>query len=461
MEDSTKVTDDELVQAIRSGDHEAFGTLIDRYGEMVQAVCYRLVGNRRQAEELAHDAFVEAYLKIATLREPAALPGWLRTLTLNTCRIWLRRSWCRWGDLPADVPASQEGPDPEDPAMLARMSSGMAMLPPPQRLVLALHYFEGLSYEQIAEFLDVPIGTVMSRLHRARRSLRQILEGAVFSEESPMTMDDRFKEQLQAEIALLLDMFGQDRSAGQRLAVILRHSPERLAALLRATDRAETLENLAILVPRLGLPGIAAVLGAAFGNEPRAGDNARIVLQRLLGHTRTIGVQGWQVATPDLDLYAVVLAIINNPAAADTKVSLLLQMLDVCQDEPTGALLACVMMCYGQPALSALQDRLDAMSDETDLWASPYVVHTLCRTGTWFCRWLADRLASDDVPSLRLALAGLGAVARCLDHPWLKDVPSVAFANEVRTRARWLPLRREDIDQAVLAQLLDLRGDAA
>lgn len=93
------------------------------------------------------------------------------------------------------------------------MSAGLGQLPAPQRLVLVPHYFEGMSYEQTADFLDVPIGTVMSRLHRARRALREILDTPCLDEDVPMSDSDRFKEEIQAEIAVLLEVFGQDRSA--------------------------------------------------------------------------------------------------------------------------------------------------------------------------------------------------------------------------------------------------------
>ncbi len=229
MEDWCGVTDGDLVRALQQGDREVFGDLVDRYRDRVLGLCLRVTSNPRDADELAHDTFVEAYLKIAALREPEKLAGWLRAIAINLCRMWYRRRRHAWCELPEEVAAAE--PDDEDPALLARMSAGLADLPAPQRLVLVLHYLEGMSYEQTAEFLDVPIGTVMSRLHRARRALREVLDGPHRDEEIPMGEDDRFKREIQAEIAVLLEMFGRESSAAERLTVILQHSPQRFGQL--------------------------------------------------------------------------------------------------------------------------------------------------------------------------------------------------------------------------------------
>jgi RNA polymerase sigma-70 factor, ECF subfamily len=77
--------DSELVQAVRAGDREAFGRLVERYQAAIYRLCLRVTGNIPDAEELAHDSFVEAYLKLSQLRDPEMFAPWLKTVALNLC----------------------------------------------------------------------------------------------------------------------------------------------------------------------------------------------------------------------------------------------------------------------------------------------------------------------------------------------------------------------------------------
>ena len=174
----TAVADEELVRRVQGGDRQAFGELVPRYGLIVHGLCTGMAGTAH-ATELAHGAFVEAWLKLPTLRDPARFSPWLRTLTLNLCRMWHRqrrrqREWI--SDAQVDeLPASWEESH-SDPKILDTLLGGLTTLSGDHKLSLTLHYWHGLSYEQIAAFLDVPIGTVMSRLHRARTQLRERMD---------------------------------------------------------------------------------------------------------------------------------------------------------------------------------------------------------------------------------------------------------------------------------------------
>ena len=158
-------------------------------------------------------------------------------------------------ELPEDLidPRTETAEIEEDEgALLARMSWGLAELRAQQRLVLVLHYYEHLSYEEISRFLEVPVGTVMSRLHRARQALREMIQNMDTDQETSMIEEDKFKQEVLAEIAVLLRMFPGERSAQERLAVVLENSPKRLGDFLRNTDDGETLGNLALLLPAFG-----------------------------------------------------------------------------------------------------------------------------------------------------------------------------------------------------------------
>jgi len=139
--------------------------LVAEYRQMVYGVCYRVAGNADDADDLAHEAFVEAFLKLDQLRDPESFGPWLRVLALNLCRMWLRGRKQEAQELTEDIPAGR----PPERDLLHAMRRGLTRLTAPHLIALVLHYLEGLSYDEMAAFLDVPVGTVMSRLHRGRR----------------------------------------------------------------------------------------------------------------------------------------------------------------------------------------------------------------------------------------------------------------------------------------------------
>ena len=287
------ISDTELVMAVRQGDRNSFGLLMDRHHSMVHALCLRIAGNVPDAVELSHDSFVEAFIKLEQLREPSKFKPWLRQIALNICRMWYRR---RKGELlePMDVLPEVAGAPHEDPHQNLQMAGALSDLSAPHRLVLALHYFEGMPYDELASFLDVPIGTVMSRLHRARQALKATLNGQVnireHQEEDDMSPDEQFIEVVQAEISLLLSEFGADESSRERLTVILRRSPDRFVQLLREATDEGSLENLAILIPHLGSEAIKLTLDAHFGDDPQTGAQPGAgIYQRRIGNRQGTG----------------------------------------------------------------------------------------------------------------------------------------------------------------------------
>jgi len=252
----------ELVRAAQRGDRQAFGVLIERYQGMVYGVCLRMTADSFEAEDLAHDAFVEAFLKIGQLEEVERFAGWLRTLTLNVCRMWLRAQKGVWSEHSDGSEIAVE--EPED-VLSGRLIRGLGRLRPEQRMMLVLHYWEGVSYEEAAEFLDVPIGTVMSRLHRSRQALRDIVNDFKEDEEE-MAPDEAFGRTVEAEIEVLLKMFREKPESMERLEQILEHAPERFAQLVAEMDE-ELVEPLVLMLKRLGKPAVEVVIECYFETE--------------------------------------------------------------------------------------------------------------------------------------------------------------------------------------------------
>ena len=175
--------DASLVAATLAGDRSAFGQLVDRYQDRLVNSVTRLVGEREEACDVVQDAFVQAYTKLNTFRGEAAFFTWLYRIAFNLAMTLLRRrrrhasldrSRDELGHEPMDT-----GPGPELGAAadeyVALVHAALANLDPDQRQVIVLRELEGCTYEQIAEIADIPVGTVRSRLYRARLTLRDRL----------------------------------------------------------------------------------------------------------------------------------------------------------------------------------------------------------------------------------------------------------------------------------------------
>ena len=190
------ISDGELVRRAKEGDKSAFDAIMQRYEREVITVAYRMLGQYEDAVELAQDAFCRAYRALPGFREEAAFRTWLYRITLNLVlhrRRWYARhrvSQTVSMDEPAD-PAGEEDPMGQriaDPApgpreeaaqseLRAKISAALEQLPALFRTVVVLRDVKGLSYEEVAGICGERVGTVKSRLHRARAMLRERLGG--------------------------------------------------------------------------------------------------------------------------------------------------------------------------------------------------------------------------------------------------------------------------------------------
>jgi len=179
-----RVTDDELVLAITSGDRDAFATLVEREALMVYRVCYRVLGSVSDAEDAAQETFVQAYRALATFRGEGSLAGWLRRIATRQA---LREAGRRRLTTPLD-PTAPGAPftDATDPARVlisaqaaedVRLAVGR--LPEPYRETVVLRYLGELSLEEIAHATGRPLGTVKTHLQRGLARLRDALPGSV------------------------------------------------------------------------------------------------------------------------------------------------------------------------------------------------------------------------------------------------------------------------------------------
>ena len=168
--------DDELVRRYLGGDREAFGVLVERHERRVYNLAYRMLGRRDDAADATQDAFVACMRKLSGFRGASSFTTWLHRVTLNVCYDALRKR--------SRERLSEETPDrvaPDDPAGEAAASvdvhRALQRVGEDFRAVLVLHDVQGMPYEDVAEALGVPVGTVKSRLHRARLAMARALEG--------------------------------------------------------------------------------------------------------------------------------------------------------------------------------------------------------------------------------------------------------------------------------------------
>ena len=174
----------ELLRAARAGDARAFGELVQRFMRSIYAVAYRLMGNHDDADDIAQETFVRAHAALARYDENYSFYTWLRTIAtrLGLNEIEKRRRRQTSGGETFESAAETVHAAAPDPAeelageeLRAALESALRALPAEYRAVLALRTFEDLSYEDIARVLEIPIGTVMSRLSRARTELKSRL----------------------------------------------------------------------------------------------------------------------------------------------------------------------------------------------------------------------------------------------------------------------------------------------
>lgn len=186
-----------LVERVQSGDREAFGLLVTKYQRKLLRLVMRLVRDPAEAEDVTQEAFIKAYRALPNFRGESAFYTWLYRIGVNTAKNWLVAHGRRMPTV-TDITNEESDGDMEDSALLrddetpdrillskqigATVNAAMDALPDDLRTAISLREIDGLSYEEIALVMDCPIGTVRSRIFRARDAiaakLRPLLDAA-------------------------------------------------------------------------------------------------------------------------------------------------------------------------------------------------------------------------------------------------------------------------------------------
>ena len=176
------------IKQVLKGDQNAYADIVNLYQHKLYQICYRMLGNKQEAEDIAQEAFVRAYINLHSYDQKRKFSTWLYRIATNLCIDRIRKKKPDYY-LDAEV-AGTDGLDmysqiaadeklPEDVVaqmeLQDRIQYEISRLPDKYRSVIVLKYIEELSLQEISDILDMPLGTVKTRIHRGREALRKQL----------------------------------------------------------------------------------------------------------------------------------------------------------------------------------------------------------------------------------------------------------------------------------------------
>ena len=190
LKEARACSDAQLVEECRSGDTSAFDEIVHRYKDRIYNVVYRFVGNHEDAQDVAQEVFVRAYRGVGRFRGSAQVYTWLYSIAANLARNRLRDSGRKGRDMGTSLEAMKRplaADGAHTPRALAQhheldetLQACLNDLPEHYRMAFVLRVFEDLSYDEIAQTVGCPKGTVKSRINQARKLLRERLESLSF-----------------------------------------------------------------------------------------------------------------------------------------------------------------------------------------------------------------------------------------------------------------------------------------
>ncbi len=172
----------DIIRRCRDGDEHAFAALVDQFKHLVYGLIGRTMLDRSRTDDLAQEVFIRVYRGLPYFRGESRLSTWIYRITFNVCQQDRQQAVPLSLDEAAERGVRRAEPAIHDRAfgdleLRERLEKALACLPPDARFLIAGHYLQGIRYEDLADALNVPLGTVKTHLHRAKRRLRELLEG--------------------------------------------------------------------------------------------------------------------------------------------------------------------------------------------------------------------------------------------------------------------------------------------
>jgi len=176
------------IKQVLKGDQNAFADIVSLYQHKLYQVCYRMLGNKQESEDIAQEAFVRAYMNLHTFDQKRKFSTWLYRIATNLCIDRIRKkkpdyyldaevAGTEGLDMYSQIAADEKLPEEqlEQMELQDRIQYEIGRLPDKYRSVIVLKYIEELPLQEISEILDMPLGTVKTRIHRGREALRKQL----------------------------------------------------------------------------------------------------------------------------------------------------------------------------------------------------------------------------------------------------------------------------------------------
>ncbi|SFG39106.1 RNA polymerase sigma-70 factor, ECF subfamily [Desulfotomaculum arcticum] len=172
----------EIIRKAKQGEKEAFGQLMVRFKGTVFRQAYAILNDPAEAEDIAQEAFLKVYYTLGKLGNEYAFASWLSRIVVHLCYDRIKKSkkekeaFNRWRDEGRRNDSCRQGAI-EHKQLQLNIAEAMQELSPEQRVVVTLRDVQGFTYDEIADIVQVPVGTVKSRIHTARKALKNLLSG--------------------------------------------------------------------------------------------------------------------------------------------------------------------------------------------------------------------------------------------------------------------------------------------
>lgn len=184
MRQSEKVPEKRLIALAKEGDMEAFESLVRKYQRSIYYLCHRMSGAHQSADDISQETFIKAYFSLFTFKDGMNFFTWLRKIAVNNNLNYLKTNKREelLGEKENVIPDNASSTNQELPQdklqrnrLEQKFKEALNALPVDQRVIFVLRFYENLSYKEISQTLNMPNGTVMSRLNRARKKLKALM----------------------------------------------------------------------------------------------------------------------------------------------------------------------------------------------------------------------------------------------------------------------------------------------